>query len=139
MRAILLIPLLLTLATQAGAQEANATQEVAETNATQEATETKPADESSNEDCDAVEAVVLAGVGAGVGAVAATASVWTLAVLAAPFTLGGSIGIAVATTLPAIALGAQGGAFYGASFEAVQCGRKTVEYFNEKYPRDDAK
>jgi hypothetical protein len=73
-------------------------------------------------ECSVKDAVVSTGIGAGVGAVAGVAAVWTVGVLAAPFTLGSSLWGAVTMTGPAIALGAKGGAFYGASAEAIDCG-----------------
>ena len=74
-------------------------------------------------ECSAKDAVVSTTIGAGVGAIAGVAAVWTVGILAAPFTLGGSLWGAVVTTGPALALGAKGGAFYGASSEAIDCGK----------------
>ena len=81
--------------------------------------------------CSAKDAVIVTGIGAGIGATAGVAAVWTLGVLAAPFTLGGSLWTAAALTGPAIALGAKGGAFYGASTEAIDCGKAAKDKFLE--------
>jgi hypothetical protein len=74
-------------------------------------------------ECSAADAATSTVFGAGVGAAAGVGAVWTLGVLAAPFTLGGSLVTAAAVTGPAIALGAKGGAFYGASSELIDCGK----------------
>ena len=92
---------------------------------------------TAEEGCQAKDAVVYTAVGAGVGSVAAIASVWTIGVLAAPFTLGSSLVGAASMTLPAIALGAKGGALYGASAEAIQCGKVAVEGAIDWYEPDD--
>ena len=73
--------------------------------------------------CSATDAVTNTAFGAGVGAVAGVASVWTIGILAAPFTLGSSLVASAGMTLPALSLGAQGGAFYGAATEAIDCGK----------------
>jgi len=73
--------------------------------------------------CSVTDAVVNTGLGAGIGATAGVAAVWTIGILAVPLTLGGSLWGAAAVTGPAIALGAKGGAFYGATAEAIDCGK----------------
>lgn len=75
----------------------------------------------AGEECTAVDGALSLGIGAGVGAAAGVAAVWTMGVLAAPFTLGGSLATSLAFTGPAIAIGAKGGAFYGVANEAVDC------------------
>ena len=74
-------------------------------------------------ECSAKDAVVSTGVGAGIGAIAGVAAVWTGGILAAPFTLGSSLWASAAFTGPALAMGAKGGAFYGATAEAIDCGK----------------
>ena len=61
----------------------------------------------AKQECTFKDTVKSTGIGAGIGAVAAVASVWTLGVLAAPFTAGGSLGFAWASTPTAIGLGAK--------------------------------
>ena len=76
------------------------------------ATTTMAADDHTAKDCAAEVGAGVVG-GAAVGAVAGVAATWTLGILAAPFTLGGSLGAAVAFTGPALAIGGKGGAVYG--------------------------
>ena len=86
----------------------------------------------ASEDCSTVDAGLSLGVGAGVGAAAGVAAVWTLGILAAPFTLGGSLATSWSLTGPAIALGAKGGAFYGAGNEVVDCVQAGARYLGGK-------
>ncbi len=76
--------------------------------------------------CQATDAALFTAVGAGAGAAAATAAVWTFGILAAPLTFGASLATAAVTTLPAIALGAKGGAVYGLSTEGITCGGSLI-------------
>ena len=78
-------------------------------------------------DCAAEVGIGIVG-GAAVGAVAGTAAVWAIGILAAPFTLGGSIIGAATLTGPAIVLGGKGGAVYGGVGGTAIC---AVEELNE--------
>ena len=80
----------------------------------------------AKQECTFKDTVKSTGIGAGIGSVAAVASVWTIGVLAAPFTAGGSLGIAWATTPAAVGLGAKGGAVYGGGYGAVVCGKEIL-------------
>ena len=82
---------------------------------------------SADVECGVKDAAIMTGGGAGVGAVAAVASIWTLGILAAPFTMGGSIATAAVATPSALMFGAGGGAFYGASAEAVVCANTAIQ------------
>ena len=75
----------------------------------------------ASEQCSGAEAIQSVAVGAGVGAVAGVAAVWTIGILAAPFTLGGSLVTSAGMTVAAVGLGAKGGAFYGAASEGIDC------------------
>ena len=83
---------------------------------------------SADEGCKASDAVVSTGIGAVAGAVAGGAAVWTIAILGAPFTFGSSLAFAATATIPALVLGLKGGAFYGASAEAIDCAKAGKDY-----------
>ena len=80
----------------------------------------------AKQECTFKDTVKSTGIGAGIGSVAAVASVWTLAVLAAPLTAGGSLGFAWASTPTAIGLGAKGGAVYGGGYGVAVCGKEIL-------------
>ena len=80
----------------------------------------------AKQECTFKDTVKSTGIGAGIGSVAAVASVWTLGVLAAPFTAGGSLGFAWASTPTAIGLGAKGGAVYGGGYGVAVCGKEIL-------------
>ena len=56
-----------------------------------------------------------------------TGAVWTFGVLAAPFTLGGSLVAAGGMTLGAIGLGAKGGAVWGGAAGAGYCIKQELD------------
>ena len=76
-------------------------------------------------DCAAEVGVGIVG-GATVGAVVGVVGIWTVGILAAPFTLGGSIIGAAATTGPAILLAGSGGALYGGVYGTGVCVTKEL-------------
>jgi len=80
----------------------------------------------AKQECTFKDTVKSTCIGAGIGSVAAVPSVWTIGVLAAPFTAGGSLGFAWASTPAAVGLGAKGGAVYGGGYGVAVCGKEIL-------------
>ena len=76
--------------------------------------------EHNASDCASRAAIHTAG-GAAVLATTGVAATWAFGVILAPFTFGGSLVAAAATTVPAGIVGAKAGAIYGASAGATAC------------------